>query len=610
MSEEEKNELPGRDPGSDWQSNLLLIVIALLLIVTAVIFYPDARQKMLESQSDPEIITSTPELLINTPTPVSEHSLSDLPEPPPTPKVYANASQFGSLVLSIREGNDIHLFLYRPFLENSSEMNLSALPLTRITTGAHQDITPAISPDGSMVAFASNRDGPWDLYILDLSTGEISQYTDTKTYEGNPTWSPDGKWLAYERYQLDNLDIFFQDIAQTSGAIPLTNHPGADYAPNWSGQGRKIGYISTRNGKQEIWYADLDSPQEDKAVQVPGIDALSVGHPSWSIDGRYLSWSIVTKQGDHSLMTWDSTRPEEKPIYSGPGDWPIWGGEGEILFSVIQSPYESYLTAYPGNHLDLQVMLPAIKMPGTVEGISWVNNISLNISQEAAQAPVPTPLWESSTFSGDGHQDLIELRNLDVPLPVFIEEAASTFSPLQQISRDLAGWNFLATLESAYLPLNESLEPNINLDWLYTGRGLMLNDIPRLADWMIVIREDFADKTFWRVYLKTNNQSGFQGQPLKDYPWDFNSRYSGNNSAYEDGGTRMNSIPPGYWLDFTELAAAYGWSRFPAETYWQFSETASRYQYFAFRQGLSLESALLQLYSPEAIRGLTGFGNP
>ena len=597
-------------PGPNWQSYLLLITIALILIISAVVFYPDARQKMLESRPEKNIVTITPDPNSATQTPIPAPIEEGQPDPTPTQEVYATTSQFGSLVLSIREGNDIHLFLYRPFLENSAEMNLSALPLTRITSGAHQDITPAISPDGSKIAFASNRDGPWDLYILDLSTREITRYTDTKTYEGNPTWSPDGQWLAYERYQVDNLDIFIQDIDKTSGAIPLTNHPGADYAPNWSGQGRKISYVSTRSGKQEIWYADLDSQQADKGVQVPGIGSQSVGHPSWSADGRYLSWSIITENGNHSLVTWDSSDPDKKPVYSGPGDWPVWGGSGEILFTVVNTPYKSHLTAYPGYLEEVQVMLPAIEMPGKVEGISWLDDISLIIPPEDDQVPAPTPLWEASSFSGNGQQDLIELRNLDAPRPILLEEAVTSFSPLQQKIRDLAGWDFLSSLESAYLPLDESLEPDINLDWLYTGRGLMINDIPRIADWMVVIREEYADKTFWRVYLRTNNQSGLQGKPINEYPWDFNARYSGSNSAYENGGARMNTIPSGYWLDFTEIASAYGWSRFPAKTHWQFSETASRYQYFAFTQGLSLESALLQLYSSEAIEGLTGFANP
>jgi TolB protein len=598
-----------------WQGYLILVTIALILIITAVIFYPDARQKMLASPTQAAQINPAPgDLIPDTPTLTAQFTESVPTISTPTPEVFAQTSQFGSLVLSIREGNDAHLFLYRPFLEKTSQSSLSALPLTRITTGHQQDISPAISPDGTRIAFGSNRAGPWDLYILDLNTGQTTRFTDTAAYEGNPTWSPDGKWLAYESYQLNNLDIFIQDFDRTSGPIPLTNHPAADYGPNWSGQGRKISFVSTRNGKQEIWYADLDSPRDDKAVLVPGPESLSVDHPAWSSDGRYLTWGVISFDGNHALVTWDSTHPEELPVYAGPGDWPIWGGAGEILFTLIKTPFESYLSAYPGMQEDLQVMLPALKLPGSVEGISWAKVITLNSSLESAQEPPPTALWEATSrneaeLSGK-QENLVELRNLNAPYPRFVGSALSSFSPLRLKVQEEAGWDFLSTLEYAYIPLDETHEPGINLNWLYTGRGLMINDIPRLAGWLIVAREEYGEQTFWRVYLRANNQQGLQGKPVKTYPWDFETRYSRDNAAYENGGSRASIIPSGYWVDFTELAAEFGWSRFPAETFWQFSETASRYQYYAFTQGLSLESALLQLYSPGDIQALIGFPDP
>jgi len=600
--------------GSKWQSYLILITIALILIITAVIFYPDAQEKMLAIPSETSaVVTADPDETSITNTPIIEPTEVVDEHPTPTSIVFSQTSQFGSLVLSLREGNDIHLFLYRPFLEEAQANDLSALPLTRITSGAQQDITPAISPDGTKIAFSSNRDGPWDLYILDLVSGETDRFTDTRAYDGNPTWSPDGKWLAYESYQLNNLDIFIQDIDQTSGPIPLTNHSTADFSPNWSGEGRKIGYVSNRNGQQEIWYADLDSSQADKGVKVPGVVGRYVDHPTWSSDGRFLSWSVLTDEGQHSLVTWDSTKPSQNPRFAGQGDWPLWAGKGELLYSVIKTPYESYLTAYPGQLENVLVMLPSIRLPGTLEGISWSREITLNSSLDSAQNATSPPLWEpiSTTDEQDIPQEkLIELRNVDAPLPEFIKPAGSTYSSLRQKIRELAGWDFMSTLEQAYIPLEESFEPGINFNWLYTGRGMLINDIPRLADWLIVIREDYPENTYWRVFIKGNNQQGVQGKPIKRYPWDFSARYSGSNETYENGGARSNTLPSGYWIDFTELAAAYGWSRFPAETYWQFSETASRYQYFAFTQGLDLETALEQLYSPEAIQSVLGSINP
>ena len=88
----------------------------------------------------------------------------------------------------------------------------------RLTAGDWQDLAPALSPDGKMLAFASNRGGYWDLYALSLADGQTLQLTDTPEYEGNPSWSPDNRWLAYEAYVPDetggNLEIFVRTIGR------------------------------------------------------------------------------------------------------------------------------------------------------------------------------------------------------------------------------------------------------------------------------------------------------------------------------------------------------------------------------------------------------------
>ena len=591
--------------------NLTLTVIGLLLLVTTIFFYPDERLKLV--QETPQLSQMLPPTETNSPTaiPASIPTVETISQ---SPGFFAYPSHFGTLILSIREGKDIHLFLYQPFLEDWSGIGFAGLPLTRITNGPYQDITPSVSPNGTKIAFASNRKGPWDIYILDLLSGETQQYTDTATYDSNPTWSPDGQWLAYESYQNNNLEILIQDIDKTSGAITLTNHPGADYSPSWSGQGRWISYISDRNGVQEVWYADLDSRQDDNSVRVANLPGLTVKHPTWTSDGRYLTWAIVTEEGNHSLVTWDSQYPDRDPIYSGSGDWPLWTGNDEILYTIIEQPYENYLAAYPGFENESQVMMPAIKLPGPVEGISWREENSFDILSNFESGPQSTALWEPEDEDienlAENQKDLIHMRNLVAPYPQFSQDAIGSFSSLRQTVKDTVGWDFLSTLENAYVPLEYPLTPNVNQNWLFTGRGISLNDRPRMADWLILVREEFSNQTFWRVYLRANTQQGLSGKPLQEISWDFNARYSGNNNYYENGGARSKHIQDGYWVDFTELAEAYGWKRFPAETYWQFSESASRYQYFAFTQGLNLETALLQLYPAGAIQNLIISANP
>ena len=616
MNSDNSMENNHQKPEQKIPSNLILIFIGAALIITAILLYPSTRSRInarpspesLVDEITPTIPATEPSASIAVPSPTPTL------EPPPTPISYLNSSQFGALVLSIREGTDIHLFAYQPFLESEGEGSLSAVPLTRITSGNQHDITPAISPDGKKIAFSANREGYWDLYILDLITGITSKFTNTRAYDGNPSWSPDGKWLAYESYHLSNLDIFIQDLDQILGPIPLTNHPAADYAPNWSGQGRRISFISTRNGSQEVWYADLDLPEDDKAVRIPNLPGSSIQHPTWTTDGRYLSWSVVTDEGNHSLVTWDSDHPKRSPTPVGTGDWPIWGGAGEILYSLIETPYETYLTAYPGVNSEHQVMLPAVKLPGAIAGISWAKGFSLPNPPGAGTEVDPSPLWYPAPLLEDDTEvltkDLIQLRNLNAPFPQLNEDAVDSFTALRKEIKDLAGWDFLATLAHAYIPLAEPLDPGINMDWLHTGRGLLVNDIPRLANWLLVVKEDFGSSTFWRIFIRTNDQHGAQGLPLHSYYWDFNARFSGSNFYYENGGAISGNIPGGYWIDFTELAAAYGWIRFPAQSHWQFSESAARYQLFAFTQGLSLQSALLELYSASEIRSFPNSANP
>jgi TolB protein len=591
------------------QTNLILIVIGLLLITIAVLLYPQARQSLqAQKENANRLLTLTPDSFSPTATPIIV-SIGEF-DPPilPDPEIYVHPNQFGTLILSMQEGLDTHLFAYQPFLEEWSGSGFSGLPLTRLTNGAYQDITPDISKDGRWIAFSSNRNGPWDIYIMDLQTGEIEQFTDTQAYDGNPSWSPDGLWLVYESYQLNNLEIIIEKVDKTTGPIPLTKNPAADHSPDWSPQGRRISFISDRSGLDEVWYADLDSPKEDKAVQIINLPGTQVQYPSWSGDGRFLSWGLVTEEGDHILVRWDSQDPEEDPTYVGSGDWPQWGTDADILYAIIDRPDQAYLTAYPGLEIDPQILMPAIKLPGRVEGISWVEGNYDPVLTALDPGPGPTPLWEPvlelDSSSGSNPKRMIELRNLSAPTPAFIEDAVGNFSSLRAAVIEAAGWDFLSTLENAFVPINQPITPGIHLEWLYTGRGMMVNDLPRLANWLVLVREDYGNQIYWRIYIKAYNQQGYQGRPLRTKVWDLNARYSGDNDAYEEGGSLSESIPEGYWVDFTTLAESFGWTRFPTRLFWQLSEKASRYQYFAFTQGLDLESALLELYSPADINDL------
>jgi len=201
---------------------------------------------------------------------------------------------------------------------------------------------------------------------------------------------------------------------------------------------------------------------------------------------------------------------------------------------------------------------------------------------------------------GERYQ-LTPLNGVDAPNPYLHDQIEESFFALRNRISSETGWDFLASLENAYVPLTAPLDPGMGNDWLYTGRAFAINTLPMNAGWMVVVREDFGGDTYWRVYIRALYQDGSAGIPLHDQPWDFDSRYNGDTTIYEQGGRQQTSIPPGYWIDFTERARTYGWERLPALITWRAFSPAARFNEFTSTGGLSWQSAMLELYPPEAL---------
>jgi hypothetical protein len=163
------------------------------------------------------------------------------------------------------------------------------------------------------------------------------------------------------------------------------------------------------------------------------------------------------------------------------------------------------------------------------------------------------------------------------------------------------GWDYLATLENAYVPLTAALPPGQGDDWLYTGRAIAVNSLPINAGWMVVVREEYAGEVYWRIYLRARYQDGSTGMPLKSYPWDFMVRFENDTNAYEQGGKMTSEIPSGYWVDLTAQAQLFGWQRLPALPNWRSAFPAARFNEFVYMDGRDWRQAMLEIYPPEVL---------
>ena len=497
----------------------------------------------------------------------------------------------GVFFLSLEEGGYFHLYAYSP----------QTLPLTRLTADAWDDISPALSPDGHWLAFSSHRNGYWDLYLMDLGSGGLLRLTDTLEYDAAPSWSPDGAYIAYESYVSGNMEIMFRSVSDpTQPPTQLTQNPAADTSPAWSPLGRQIAFISNRSGEPEVWIADLD--HAGNSIDVSNNPLTAEAHPAWSPDGTMLAWAANDPDsGLSSIYLWDARNPNSPARWAGSGNWPVWQDNNTIA-SRLPAPNQTFLSAFT---ITGEMSLPPVQLPGDLNGISFgiTSAVLPGSFQQAAQTTFSAPFLSSGNSqpaAGAGQASLISLSNVTAAYPQLSEFASDSFQALRYQVIAQTGWDALGNLENAYVPLTAPLDPGLIEDWLSTGRAFTLNPVLVQVNWMTVVREDFGQQTYWRIFLRAAAQDGSQGMPLTQVPWDFSARTT-SSSAYENGGQLMNSIPGGYWIDLTTLAAQYGWERLPALTNWRTYYAGARFNELAYTQGLDWRTAMLQLYPPEIL---------
>lgn len=593
---------------------ILLVVANLALVVIATAFIVQAMQPAPVVVAPP---TGIPESVIATEValrfPTAPPQLTPTPGPTATPPDNP-LNLGGTLFYAFRQ---------------AGRTNLWAQPLgqpapTRLTAGPWDDREPAPSPDGQRLAFASKREGFWNIYILNLTTGEISRVTDGTDFKGHPTWSPDGQWLAFEQYRNTNLDIILKNLT-TGQELALTAHPAADYAPAWSPNGRSIVWVSLRSGRPELWIRSLDEPQESASRSLTSAIALAgalVGdspflpaHPEFSPDGQRV---LFVDEANPLLLMYvlDLNQAEARPQVVGQGLHPHWSPDGSAALSLApQDDGREFVLAAPLGQTGLaQIALKA--EGGQIHSLAWGSStlpatLPASIAQAAQVADAP--LWQEMVFraNSDPAYALMPLVDVRAPDPRLSDQVDDAFAGLRRAAAQAVGWDFLGTLDNALIPVNQPLPPSIDPEtWLKAGRAFDFAQASAQAGWVEITREDRGYRTFWRVWVRARLQDGSLGEPLRTPPWNVSARFSGRPIPYDAGGEYFATTPPGYFVDFTTLAADFGWVRVPALENWRAFYPGLLFWRFVKTDGLTWLAAMREVYTADQAATRTPVPSP
>jgi len=153
-----------------------------------------------------------------------------------------------------------------------------------LVTSKEPLLSPTWSPDGKKLAYVSFEQGNSAIYIQDLSTGARTQLTSYAGINGAPKFSPNGQRLAITLSKSGNPEIYTLNIFDKK-LTQITNHWGIDTEPEWSPDGQSIYFTSDRGGKPQIYQINLLNKQAKRITFEGDYNARA----SLSPDGKYIA---------------------------------------------------------------------------------------------------------------------------------------------------------------------------------------------------------------------------------------------------------------------------------------------------------------------------------
>ena len=230
----------------------------------------------------------------------------------------------------------------------------------RLTNNRHDDWDPSWSPDGKRIAFTSSgkvlnvvqahplfvEGGPPQIYVMDADGKNQRRLTNTDFAEWYPSWSPDGKRIAFTSSgAMDTAGWYIYVVDADGKNLQRLTHPDGGWYPSWSPDSQRIAFVSGRNAfGNEIYVMDADGSNQQRLTDSPG-HAIQ---PSWSPDGERIAFVSRREEADWKgeIYVMDADGKNQRRLTRTPAhDWhPSWLPDGERIAFVSHRDgnYEIY----------------------------------------------------------------------------------------------------------------------------------------------------------------------------------------------------------------------------------------------------------------------------
>ena len=204
------------------------------------------------------------------------------------------------------------------------EVDLKTKKLRQLTHEKGYDAEGSYSPDGRLIAFASNRAGYTeklsaedqkifdkdpsymaDIYLMNANGTDVRRLTFEKGYDGGPFFSPDGKRITWRRFTPNGQSAEIMTMNLDGSAQKAITHLGAmSWAPFYHPSGDYIIFTTNKLGYSNFELYIVDAEGEHEPVRVSYIDGFD-GLPVFSPDGKTLAWTHHNEKGESQIYMAD-----------------------------------------------------------------------------------------------------------------------------------------------------------------------------------------------------------------------------------------------------------------------------------------------------------------